>query len=447
MGSGKFRFQVIVRVLLLGLMITALVYVVANTNWVFTTIVFGAAVCASVADLILYVERTNREFTLFLLSIKNSDFSAFQSRDKRGHSFTALKEAFNMIATEFQRVRIDREANYTYLQTMVGHMDTAIISFDETGEVKLMNEAAGQLLRMPYLKNIRSLQSTYPVLGNHLLNLAQGKSVVAKATIGNEQLQLSIRATELTILGDKHKLVSIQNIKSELEHTEAEAWEQLIHVLTHEIMNSVTPISSLSATLKKKSDELLQAKQGDHQTMDDLAQGLKVIERRSIGLMNFVSDYRSLTHIPVPDIKEIMVADLFENLKQLKGSQLSKKGIRLQFKYTGKNIPVACDQELIEQVLINLVNNAEDALKEVENPEIELSAEAENGKTIIRIKDNGAGMDGETREKIFVPFFTTKKTGSGIGLSLTRQIMRMHSGSVSVHSEPSQGSVFSLIFN
>jgi two-component system nitrogen regulation sensor histidine kinase NtrY len=446
MGSGKFRIQIIARVLLLMLFITALVYVVITTRWVFTAIVLGAATFAAVVELISYVERANKEFTLFLLSIKNSDFSAFNTRDKRGRSFADLRGAFNTIATEFQRVRIDREANYQYLQTMVEHMDTAILSFDEKGVVHLMNEAAKQLLRNPFLHNIRSLEAVYPQLHHQLVNLTQGKNTVIKAALnGEEQLQLSMRATELIMLGHTHKLVSIQNIKNELEHNQSQAWEQLIHVLTHEIMNSITPISSLSSTLKKKSDELLKHKQGNTQTMDDLAQGLNVIEKRSIGLMNFVNDYRSLTHIPAPHLKEVNLDDLFQNIKQLKATQLEAKGIQLRVSTTGQMM-INCDTHLIEQVLINLINNAEDALINNPVPVIELSAETQHNKTIIRIKDNGMGMPTETQEKIFVPFFTTKQTGSGIGLSLSRQIMLMHEGSISVSSTPGNGSVFTLIF-
>jgi len=444
MASGKFRIQVTLRVLLLAAFIVAWVYVAMNTNWLFTAIVLGAIVAGIVIELIAYVERTNKEFTLFLLSIKNSDFSAFNTRDKRGQSFAELRNAFNTIATEFQRVRIDREANYQYLQTMVGHLDTAIVSFDEKGNVHLMNEAAKQLMRNPFLRNVHSLQPSFPQLHEQLTGIVPGHNVVVKTTLdGNGQQQFSMRATELVMLGEKHKLVSLQNIQSELERTEAQAWEQLIHVLTHEIMNSVTPISSLSSTLKKKSDALLQHQQLDNETMDDLAQGLHVIEKRSIGLMNFVNDYRSLTHVPLPHFKEVSVVDLFQNIKQLKASQLEAKGMKLHIVIT-ENILLHCDPELLEQVLINLINNAEDALEGIAHPVIELSAGQLHDKSFIRVKDNGAGITPETQEKIFVPFFTTKQKGSGIGLSLSRQIMMMHGGSLSVSSAPGNGAVFTL---
>ncbi len=409
--------------------------------------ILGVAIFASIAELVYYVESANRELSLFLLSIKSSDFSKLGVKDKRGRSFAELKKAFNIIMEEFQQVRIEREENYVYLQAIVGHLNTAIISFDKNGSIKLMNEAAKVLLNVPFAKNILTLKSIDPKLYDTLSNIQQGKSTVLETMILGEALQLSMRSTIFSIQGVEHKLVSIHNIKTEIENTELEAWEQLLQVLTHEIMNSITPISSLSSTLKKKTDESLSHKSMDTDTMDDLAQGLRVIEKRSLGLMNFVHDYRSLTHLPSPVFKIISVNDLFTRIQTLKQKELQEKGIELNIRseYTPTNI--TADPGLIEQVLINLVNNAEHALQNTQAPMIDLSVTTLNDKTIITVKDNGAGMDKGAQSKIFIPFFTTKQNGSGVGLSLSKQIMRMHNGSIDVLSTPGGGSAFSLVFH
>jgi two-component system, NtrC family, nitrogen regulation sensor histidine kinase NtrY len=445
MTSGSFRLNVVIRVLLLTALISLLLYSIYVAGWIITPVIILLTVGVSVTELVFYVEKTNREFTDFLLSVKSADFSKYNTSDKRGKSFSEFKEALNIIIDEFQAARIDREAHYTFLQKIMEHLNTAIISIDSTGEVKVINEAAKQLLHNPYLVNINSLQQSNLPLFNYLASLQPGRNPIFEIEVKGERLKLSARYTAFKIQGIEHKLISIQNIKPEIEATEIETWEQQLHVLTHEIMNSMTPISSLSSTLKKKMEVVVNDLAFNEEVADDLSKGLQVIENRSNGLANFVNHYKSLITLPVPSFKPVQAKDLLDSIHTLTSRQLQEKGIRLLIANKSP-ITISIDADLIQQVLINLVNNASDALSGTNEPVIKLSAELANGKPVITVADNGEGISNEVMNKIFIPFFTTRTKGTGIGLSLSKQIMRLHNGSISVKSTEGQGTVFLLEF-
>lgn len=446
MTLNNFRLNVAARILSLVLLTGLLLYCVYKATWVVTPFVLFLVICGMVVEFIQYVEKTNREFSDFLLAIKSADFTKYSATDKRGRSFSEFRQALNVIIDEFQAARIEKEANYAFLQTVVEHVDTAIISFDDKGEIKLMNGAAKKLLHTPYLRNIYALRQLNNDLCEHITNVQGNSEPVFETEIKGEKLKLLTRAASFKIQGIEHKLLSIQNIKTEIEHTEIEAWEQLLHVLTHEIMNSMTPISSLSSTLKKKIDGLKERDRVDVDTMSDMSQGLQVIENRSIGLVDFVNRYKSLINLPAPDLRQITTKELFERVRLLTAEQLQGKGITLQISPELKETWLTIDTNLIEQVLLNLVNNAADALATTANPVINLSSNMVNDKVIVFVSDNGEGIPADNLSKIFVPFFTTKKKGSGIGLSLSKQIMRLHKGSISVSSNGGGGIVISLEF-
>lgn len=311
-------------------------------------------------------------------------------------------------------------------------MNTAIISFDKKGEVFLINDTAKKLLHVPDLKNVYSLRSSDPLLCEYLTELFPGNNPVLELNRKGEKLKLSKRVSDFTIQGIEHKLISIQNIKNEVEDIELLAWEQLIHVLTHEIMNSMTPISSLSSVLRNKADGLAINKEY-FEDLTDLAEGLEVIERRSIGLMDFVNNYKKINTLPEYKLKHTSLNNLFNRLTMLKNEEILNKNIKLIVSIK-EELFVNIDTALVEQVLINLINNSIDALQETKEPEIELTAKKVNDRIFISVKDNGNGINEDNLNKIFIPFYTTKKTGSGIGLSFSKQVMRLHNGTISVKS-------------
>jgi len=280
-----------------------------------------------------------------------------------------------------------------------------------------------------------------------LMDVQSGKSTLYKA--GNEFL-LTLQATELRIRGNTVKLVTLQNIQTELQKQELEAWQNLTRVLRHEIMNSITPISSLTSTLREILEQDLIKKEDNYELKtegaEDLREGLNTIESRSKGLIKFIDAYREYTSLPQPKIKNIRVKDLIEKVAQLLKPEFKKTSIQFSYKSDSEYLTIQADEEMIEQVLINLIKNAIEALENLPNAKIELTGTYNDNAVIIEVSDNGPGIIPEAIERIFIPFFTTKKSGSGIGLALSRQIMQMHNGSLTVKSEPDVKTTFTLNF-
>ncbi|RYD57591.1 MAG: ATP-binding protein [Sphingobacteriales bacterium] len=439
---SSFRIQVLLRIALLLVLIGMLAAVLFRTGWVMTPVILGVALVICVAELIHYVEKTNRDFSDFLLSIKGSDFSKFSEEDSRGSSFSRFRAASNTIIDAFHDVRIDKEAHYTFLKAVVEQVGTAIIAFKDDGTITLMNDAAKKMIGISLLGSIKQLQYADPALYRYL---TAGKHEVLELNVQGQQLKILARSTVFTINGVANTLILIQNVTTEIERTETEAWEQLLHVLTHEIMNSITPISSLSATIKSKVDEWQLHKQIDDETIEDMSYGLQVIGNRSTGLMNFVHHYKSLINLPAPFLAPVLIASLFERLQVLTEHRMREQGIALHVHCPADAVK-QMDENLVEQVLINLLNNACDALAGQQDAIIELVAEQQGDILVTRVGDNGPGIERDLLSKIFIPFYTTKKLGTGIGLSLSRQIMVLHHGTINVQSAPGKGTVFTLIF-
>ena len=281
-----------------------------------------------------------------------------------------------------------------------------------------------------------------------------GNKALIKVFIADELLQLSIHATQFRMRGEEYILVSFQDIAPELEQKEIESWQKLIRVLTHEIMNSITPISSLSETIDEiisNHQDIPPANEIYKEDMENVRQAIATIGNRSKGLLNFVEIYRNLTRIPKPNFRHFYIQDMFDRIMELLGPKFDENNIETTIKIFPKDLKVLADPDLIDQVLINLLLNAIDALSETKNkdikPRITIVASVNlNNRTTIEIADNGKGIKQDLLDKIFMPFFTSKKKGSGNGLSLSRQIMQMHKGSITVRSKFDEGAVFTMIF-
>ncbi|MDH4156189.1 MAG: ATP-binding protein [candidate division Zixibacteria bacterium] len=453
MAYRFFRLNCTIRIIVLAATVFGLFYLLTATQLYATSLLVAVVIIGQILALIHYVEKTNRELSRFLGSIRYADFSQSFTVTQKGASFAELNAAFNSVIADFQKARADKEEQYRYLQTVVQHVGLGLLAFDQSGEVDFINNAAKRLLQVPFLKNINSLASFSPELVQILGALRSGRKALVKIDNAGEVLQLAVYATEFKLRDRAIKLVSMQDIGSELAEQEMDAWQKLIRVLTHEIMNSVTPIASLASTV----DNLISQSganmdtagnvQISPETREDIHQASATIEKRSQGLLRFIDAYRNLTRIPKPDFKIVPVAELLDKVVQLMKGQLTSAGIETTITVDPETLEVTADRGLVEQVLINLVLNAIQALTETPRGKIALSANLnERGRVVITVTDNGPGIEDDVKEKIFTPFYTTRKEGSGIGLSLSRQIMRLHKGSISVQSIPGEKTVFILRF-
>jgi len=445
-----FRLVTIFRVLLLLLNTLLLVYFYTNNNFI-TSWLLLVLLFVQTYLLIYYTEQSNRRFSKFLESIRYNDLATTFSANVGGKTFQHLNASFNEVIGLFKNTRAEKEAQYNYLQTVIQHINIGIIAYRKDGEVDIVNNAIKRLFGINNLKHIQQLNSIDESITHQLLNMKAGDSILIKLLKEDEVLQLSAVATEFKKAGEEYLLVSFQDIHAELEAKEIESWQNLIRVLTHEIMNSITPISSLTTTVNQmvfeEESSSLSMKTLDAEEMENVKLALETIGKRSEGLLNFVEIYRNLTRIPKPNFRHIPVFDLFQNVEQLFALQLKENGIKFSYKILSETLHLTIDPDLIEQVLINLVLNAIQAIRGGANPEIKMVCRFNrNNHVIIEIADNGKGIKPDLMDKIFMPFFTSKKEGSGIGLSLSRQIMQMHKGSIHVKSIINQGSVFTLVF-
>ena len=442
----RFRIVLAGRVLLLGGFIFLLYFLILQTSYYAATLIVAALIVYQFTSLIAYVEKTNRDLTRFLDAIKYSDFSQTFAHTGLGSSFTELKAAFNEVIEKFQKTRAAQEEHFRYLQTVVQHVGIGLIAFNSEGEVSLLNNAAKRLLNVSHLKNIKSLAGSSEKLVEALFRLTSGQKALIKLKQHDQLMQLAVYATEFKLQHQRYTLVSLQNIGAELEEQEMEAWQKLIRVLTHEIMNSITPISSLASTANELlKDVVANGEAGD--SLDDISNALQTIRNRSEGLSNFVDAYRNLTRIPRPNFQIFPIQGLFERITMLMRTQAAAGKVDLRSEIRPASLELTADPELVEQVLINLAFNAIQAVAEQPEARVILSARMdERGRVLIQVEDNGPGILPEVLDKIFIPFFTTKKGGSGIGLSLSRQIMRLHRGTISVQSEINTRTVFTLRF-
>ncbi len=449
MAFNDFRFRVAFRVILVGVSMALLVYMVSRPNMIFAAGLTGIIIILQLLELYRFSSQTNRKLTRFLESVKYSDFiSGFNTDNRLGRSFRDLNVAFNEVLEAFRKARSEKEEHWQYLNTVVQQVRTGIFSFDTDGNVQLINTNAKRYLGVAStIKNISELKEINPELYQVIESTAPGKGSLYKQGL---DLQLTIQATEMRIRGNAVKLITLQNIQTELQKQELEAWQNLTRVLRHEIMNSITPISSLTSTLREILDYDLVKKEDVYELKnegaEDLREGLDTIESRSKGLIKFIDAYREYTSLPLPKIKTVRVHDLIDRVGHFMKPQLKKSNIDFSYTCESEFLTIQADEEMIEQVLINLVKNAIESLNNRSNGNIRLAGYAKDNVVIIDVIDNGPGIIKEALAKIFVPFFTTKKSGSGIGLSLSRQIMQMHNGTLTVESEPEVKTVFSLKF-
>jgi nitrogen fixation/metabolism regulation signal transduction histidine kinase len=444
---NRFEWTLLVRVLLLAASISLCLYFFLITNRFASGIIIILLVCYQIYELYQYVLETNRKLTRFLEAVKYSDFTAGFNKDSTlGESFGDLNRMFNEVFEAFRKARAEKEENWQYLKTVVQHVNVGLLSYDESGKIELVNNTAKRFLKANQLNRIGDLSRINYELYSTIIKLPAGSKTLFKPS---PDMHLSINATELKLRGSQYKLVSIQNILSELQQQEIEAWQNLTKVLRHEIMNSITPIASLAGTAIDIIQEDVVCENGmvsfSEESYEDISMSLRTIENRTKGLVTFVEAYRNFTSIPQPDFERVQIDGIIKEVVQLIKAGVARKDVKITININPPNLIVRIDPKLIEMVLINLLKNACEALQETQNPAIHVNVHADaEQRVFVDIHDNGSGIEPEALEKIFIPFFTTKSNGSGIGLSLSQRIMQMHHGNLTATSVVGEGTTFSM---
>lgn len=448
MKSKRFGLHILLRVVLVfGTLFGASFAVLKGWYWLELFLV--PIVVYQFVDYYNFQKKAQTEIEQFVESVHYRDFSRYFDVKKAPAELQPFRYGFNEINSTFKVISKEKETQYLHLKTIMEIVETGILSFEtETGEILWMNEALKNLLNIPYLKTIHSLEKRNESLYKDVMSLATTDNKVVTLKKEKNSFKILLSATTFSNENRNFKLIAFQNINEALNETESQAWQKLLSVMTHEIMNSVAPISSLAETLKDRIQESISQPENSKEALNDLEMGINTIKKRSEGLLKFTETYRSLSKITKAHVTKILVIELLEHVQQLMQPTLDKKKINLEIVLRDPFLYLEADAGLIEQVLINLLLNAIDAVKDVENPKIVISADSSiNGKIALKIIDNGSGIKDELLDKIFIPFFSTKKTGSGIGLSLCKQVMMLHKGNIQVQSKAGEGSVFILQFN
>lgn len=446
----NWRSPIFTRIAILSVTIFALAFSLDDKSFFrVLPLALLAAIVFQIAQLVKLVEHPTQNLPSSLNAIQFDEVSLSFKTTSNDNQVKHIQKEMNLALGKLKNLRAERDSEYQFFKNIVQHVGIGILTFKKDGSIQIINSAAKRLLRVSKADNLQDLKEISEPLVDAFRQLKTGGRELIRIKTGDESVQLSIFAIELTLRGDELKLISMSNIQNELEEKEMEAWQNLVRVLTHEIMNSVTPISSLAGIVEEDLKHRLEREPEQSvikkEDLEDMHLSLLTITKRSEGLIHFVREFRNLTHIPKPKIGSVEVKRLLEELAILHKKELADANVTISISVEPIDLAVQADKNMIEQVLINLIKNAIQSFDEQLERRITLSAYLAE-KPVITVRDTGPGIEPEALEKIFIPFFSTKKTGSGIGLSLSRQIMRQHEGSITVKSTLKEGTEFFLRF-
>ena len=449
MAINRFYLSLLINVILISCSAFLFFYFLTVSRQPTTAAGIGILAIILTGRLILYVNRTNRILSNFLLYLKEEDPSLSYSVKYTDRNFRGLNNSLSMLIREFKEDRIDKEIQAQYLQTIVDNVATGIISIDEQGKVRLINHAARDLLGISQISMIQELDAIHSGLGTRIQGLRPWEKLTEKISSSGKIQHLTVNTTTIKMKGKPGQIIAVNDIKYQMEEQEIESWRKLIRVITHEIMNSITPITTLTLAIKKKFTHKNQPKDIEDINPTDVSEALKsadIIEERSKGLIYFIEKFRTITKLPPINPTIINLPGLFDRMQFLFNEQLMQKQIELKVDTEGLQ-EIRADLNMMEQVMINLLKNAIESFEKSPHPTILLSAYSDkDGRDVIEIADNGAGIPEDKLDQVFVPFFTTRENGSGIGLSLCRQIIRLHRGDIRLESRQGSGTKVTLRF-
>ena len=413
-----------------------------------TSVILALVGLLQIIELLRYINKTNHELKRFIDAVNYADFSQRFEYAELGAGFDELGATFKALLDRLQAARVEQEQSLRHLSAVIEHVPIPLISISAEHKVRHLNASARRLFGSHTVVNVDDLASFNPQLPGKLLALAVGERCLMQVAIDDEPKQLSIAVTEVNVAGHLERLVSLQDIQVELGTAQIDAWQELVKVLTHEIMNSITPLASLAKTAEELVDDVKSNVSVDcTEDMDDIAQAVGTVARRSNSLMQFVGNYRKLTHIPKPQKQSFVVSQWLDEVMLIMSQNWQSMSIQYSTSVQPDTLTLTADKDMVTQVLINLLQNAAQALIGQSQPTLTVKAYVNvRGRLMIEVADNGMGIADDVADKIFIPFFTTKREGSGVGLALTRQIMLAHGGNVRMTTEPGKGSCFTLTF-
>ena len=436
MGSNRFYISILINCLLIFGAAFLFFYFLQVRQQPNTAAGIAVLAILLTIRLVLFVNRTNRILGNFLSYMHEKDPSLHFSMRYVEKNFQGLNEELEKLIREFKENRIDLEVQAQYLATILDNVSTGILSFNEGGEILTMNQAAHECLGTSRVNHLKDLDKKHGEMGAAIQGMWPADQLTITVKHGATDKRISIHTSQIKLKKETVRIVALNDITHQMEEQEILSWKKLIRVINHEIMNSMTPIITLAMAIRRKLSK----------EETDAIHSASIIEERSIALVHFIERYKKLTTLPPIKPERFLAEDLFARTEQLFKEELETKGIRF-IRQASCNIELEADRQMLEQVLINLVKNAAEALQETKNPEIELFCQLESDQGLyISIRDNGEGIPAEKQEQVFVPFFTTREKGSGIGLNLCRQIIRLHKGQIHIESIPGEGTSVILRF-
>jgi nitrogen fixation/metabolism regulation signal transduction histidine kinase len=443
----SFNLSVVMRLVVFAFCIAGLTISLQHDNLLIAAPLLLASII-SIINLVYYLNAINRKVAFFFDAVVNDDTTLHYAEQLRTQSLRLLHQSMNKVNSHIAKIKLSNEHNEKFFHEMLKLSASGLIAVDEKGYIEEINDAALECIGLPHITHLELLKQKNSDLYEQMTLIKPGQSRTIKMLHNSELRLFSLKVAVLQFGEKRYRLYTISDIRAELEENELDSWQKLIRVMTHEIMNSVAPITSLSNTLSRifiKDKKPLPASEITENHISNIIHGLEVIENTGKGLMRFVEDYRKLTRLPEPVFKSIDIRKWLNSIQLLMKNKLEEENIEIKVTKKSMLDEIIGDEKLLTQVMINILNNATDALKSTVNKKIRIHiSDGQSGRLKMSISDNGAGIPPEEIDKIFIPFYTTKEKGSGIGLSLSRKIMRLHKGSISVHSEPGRQTTFVL---
>jgi nitrogen fixation/metabolism regulation signal transduction histidine kinase len=446
----RYLVMLVARLILVGLAMALVVWLLLKPGFHSSTLLSSIALVILVAELWRFVSRTNREVARFLDAVRFADYSQRFDFEKAGAGFADLGRTFTEIIEQLKSRRSGVESSLRHQRALVEHIPVPLLTVHPDDSLTLQNNAARRLFGAAHVTRVNDLRQFGESFTRAVDEAIPGDRELVRFAVEGVEYHLTLATTEVIIAGERERLISLQDIQSELDATQAEAWQDLVRVLTHEIMNSITPVTSLARTASDLVDDVVDEIGPDSpiaEELGDVQHAVATVARRSDSLMQFIDSYRQITRLAPPEKKRVALAGLFETVTRLAAAEWQDERVSLTSEVEPSGLYVYADRDLLEPVLLNLLRNAWQATQSVDQPAVRINGRMNRrGNTVIEIIDNGPGVPDEIANKIFVPFFTTREGGSGVGLALARQVMIAHGGFIRLGRNEGPGAVFSLTF-